>query len=82
MKETQRPDRFHAVLPNAPRVYGLIQAQCRNVGLASAIAGITLDAVRADLVEYADLEAFEAAIFRIAMDELKQRTPPTGAVGA
>lgn len=55
----------------APRVFGLIRAQCGNVDLAEEITQSTFVTIVAKIDTYTELGRFEAWIFRIAMNRLR-----------
>jgi RNA polymerase sigma-70 factor (ECF subfamily) len=55
----------------APRVYGLIRAQCGRDDLAEEITQSTLCTVVARIGRYTELGRFESWLFRIAMNRLR-----------
>ncbi|MBM4104976.1 MAG: sigma-70 family RNA polymerase sigma factor [Phycisphaerae bacterium] len=54
-----------------PRVFGMIRAQCGNAELAEEITQSTFCTLAAKLDEYVESGRFEAWIFRIAMNRLR-----------
>ena len=54
-----------------PRVYGLLVAQCRNADLAEEIAQSAFCTIAARIDQYTELGRFEAWLFRIAMNRLR-----------
>jgi RNA polymerase sigma-70 factor (ECF subfamily) len=54
-----------------PRVYGLLVAQCRSADLAEEIAQSAFCTVAARIGQYTELGRFEAWLFRIAMNRLR-----------
>ncbi|MFZ9879961.1 MAG: RNA polymerase sigma factor [Phycisphaerales bacterium] len=69
----------------APRVYGLVRAQCRDDELAEEIAQSTFCTVAAKIGSYVEGGRFESWVFRIAMnrlrDEMRRRKRQARAVG-
>src|SRR5690606_28321813 len=61
----------------APRVFGLLRAHCGNADLAEEITQSTFCTVAAKIGSYVESGRFEAWLFRIAMnrlrDELRRR---------
>jgi RNA polymerase sigma-70 factor (ECF subfamily) len=55
----------------APRVFGLIRANCGNADLAEEITQSTFCTIVAKLGDYAELGRFEPWLFRIAMNRLR-----------
>jgi RNA polymerase sigma-70 factor (ECF subfamily) len=55
----------------APRVFGLIRAQCGSVELAEEITQSTFCTIVARIGQYAELGRFESWLFRIAMNRLR-----------
>jgi len=55
----------------APRVYGLVRAQCRDDELAEEIAQSTFCTVAAKIGSYVEGGRFESWVFRIAMNRLR-----------
>jgi RNA polymerase sigma-70 factor (ECF subfamily) len=55
----------------SPRVFGLIRAQCGNDDLASEITQSTFCTVVVKMRSYAEVGKFEAWVFRIAMNRLR-----------
>lgn len=55
----------------APRVFGLIRANCDDAELAEEITQSAFCTVAAKIGDYADSGRFEAWIFRIAMNRLR-----------
>ena len=55
----------------APRVFGLLNAQCRNADLAEEITQSAFCTIVARIGQYAELGRFEAWLFRIAMNRLR-----------
>ncbi|MCE2882128.1 MAG: RNA polymerase sigma factor [Planctomycetaceae bacterium] len=55
----------------APRVYGLVRAQCRDDELAEEIAQSTFCTVAAKIGSYIEGGRFESWVFRIAMNRLR-----------
>lgn len=62
----------------APRVFGLLRAQCRDPELAEEIAQSTFCTLAAKIGEYVESGRFESWVFRIAVnrlrDEMRRRT--------
>lgn len=54
-----------------PRVFGLLRAQCGNADLAEEIAQSTFCTVAAKIGAYSEIGKFEAWLFRIAMNRLR-----------
>ena len=72
-------DAWRAIVARfAPRVHGLIVAQCRNDDLAEEITQSAFCTVAAKLAGYVESGRFEAWLFRIAMnrllDEMRRRS--------
>ncbi|MFM7052950.1 MAG: RNA polymerase sigma factor [Planctomycetota bacterium] len=69
----------------APRVFGLVRAQCRDDELAEEIAQSTFCTVSAKIATYVEGGRFESWVFRIAMnrlrDEMRRRKRQARAVG-
>lgn len=69
----------------APRVYGLVRAQCRDDELAEEIAQSTFCTVAAKIGSYVEGGRFESWVFRIAMnrlrDEMRRRKRQARTVG-
>lgn len=69
----------------APRVYGLLRAQCRDDELAEEIAQSTFCTVAAKIATYVEGGRFESWVFRIAMnrlrDEMRRRKRQARAAG-
>ncbi len=55
----------------APRVYGLLRAQCRDEELAEEITQSTFCTLAAKIAAYVESGRFEAWLFRIAMNRLR-----------
>ncbi|MEE2908120.1 MAG: sigma-70 family RNA polymerase sigma factor [Planctomycetota bacterium] len=55
----------------SPRVYRVVLAQCRNPELAEEVTQSTFCTVVAKLSDYTELGRFEAWLFRIAMNRLR-----------
>lgn len=55
----------------APRVFGLIRAQCGDLDLAEEITQSTFCTVAERIGRYTELGRFEAWLFRIAMNRLR-----------
>ncbi len=55
----------------APRVFGLIRAQCGNAELAEEITQSTFCTIVARIGQYTELGRFESWLFRIAMNRLR-----------
>lgn len=55
----------------SPRVYRVIVAQCRNPELAEEVTQSTFCTVVTKLADYTELGRFEAWLFRIAMNRLR-----------
>lgn len=55
----------------APRVFGLIRAQCGDVDLAEEITQSTFCTIVTKIESYTELGKFEAWLFRIAMNRLR-----------
>ncbi|MHC5004592.1 MAG: RNA polymerase sigma factor [Planctomycetota bacterium] len=55
----------------SPRVFGLIRAQCGDVELAEEITQSTFCTIVSKIESYTELGRFEAWIFRIAMNRLR-----------
>lgn len=55
----------------SPRVYRVVVAQCRNPELAEEVTQSTFCTVVAKLSDYTELGRFEAWLFRIAMNRLR-----------
>ena len=53
------------------RVYGLVLRHCRDAGLAAEIAQATFVKVFGKLTDYQDRGRFEAWLFRIALNQLR-----------
>jgi RNA polymerase sigma-70 factor (ECF subfamily) len=62
----------------APRVFGILRAQCRDEELAEEIAQSTFCTLAAKIASYVESGRFESWLFRIAMnrlrDEMRRRT--------
>lgn len=62
----------------APRVFGILRAQCRDDELAEEIAQSTFCTLAAKIASYVESGRFESWLFRIAMnrlrDEMRRRT--------
>lgn len=62
----------------APRVFGILRAQCRDDELAEEIAQSTFCTLAAKIASYIESGRFESWLFRIAMnrlrDEMRRRT--------
>ncbi|TVQ53019.1 MAG: RNA polymerase sigma factor [Phycisphaerales bacterium] len=54
-----------------PRVFGLLRAQCGDVDLAEEIAQSTFCTIASKIASYTELGKFEAWLFRIAMNRLR-----------
>ncbi|MFM1823303.1 MAG: polymerase sigma factor SigW [Planctomycetota bacterium] len=69
----------------APRVFGLLRAQCRDPELAEEIAQSTFCTVAAKIGDYVESGRFESWLFRIAMnrlrDEMRRRARQARSVG-
>ena len=69
----------------APRVFGLLRAQCRDTELAEEIAQSTFCTVAAKIGDYVESGRFESWLFRIAMnrlrDEMRRRARQARSVG-
>jgi RNA polymerase sigma-70 factor (ECF subfamily) len=69
----------------APRIHGLLRAHCRDGELAEEITQSTFCTVAAKLGDYVESGRFEAWIFRIAMnrlrDEMRRRARQARPVG-
>jgi RNA polymerase sigma-70 factor (ECF subfamily) len=71
-------DAWRAVVAQmAPRVFGLMRAQCRDPELAEEITQSTFCTLAAKIGEYVESGRFESWVFRIAMhrlrDEMRRR---------
>jgi RNA polymerase sigma-70 factor (ECF subfamily) len=55
----------------APRVYGILRAQCRDEELAEEIAQSTFCTLAAKIASYVESGRFESWLFRIAMNRLR-----------
>ena len=55
----------------SPRVFGLIRAQCGSLDLAEEITQSTFCTIVTKIDSYAELGKFEAWLFRIAMNRLR-----------
>lgn len=55
----------------APRVFGLIRAQCGDLELAEEITQSTFCTIVARIGQYSEVGRFEAWLFRIAMNRLR-----------
>lgn len=65
-------DAWRAVVAQmAPRVFGLMRAQCRDPELAEEITQSTFCTLAAKIGEYVESGRFESWVFRIAMNRLR-----------
>ena len=62
---------FEIVSVYSPRVFGLVRSQCGNADLAEEITQSTFCTVAAKIGSYNELGKFEAWLFRIAINRLR-----------